>query len=149
MPRLANISNLRTEDSGLAILEEKLEGFFLPSKDQKRMLYEICGIEYKRYSRSIDCISLQVPSIDQVKTKDDFLLIEMKTTASKKVTELPYGVFFGFTENEETLFKSHDNYRLCFVHTGLKEYCFLTFDEYEQMIQRKRIQYQINFRSKD
>ena len=86
------------------------------------MLYEICGIEYKRYSRSIDCILLQVPSIHQVKTKDDFLLIEMKTTASKKVTELPYGVFFCFTENEETLFKSHDNYRLCFVHTGLKEY---------------------------
>ena len=35
-----------------------------------------------------------------------------KATATKdeKVKKLPYGVFFGFTENEENLLKTHENY---------------------------------------
>ena len=62
--------------------------------------------------------------------------------------ELPYGVFFGFTKNEEDLFKSINNYRLCIVHTILKEYILLDYDEYISLIQNKRIQYQINFKSR-
>ena len=87
-------------------------------------------------------------SIDEVKTKQDFTLVEIKTTNSSSVKELPYGVFFGFTENEENLFKLLDNYRLCIVHTGLEEYYLMDYNEYESLIQNKRIQYQISFRSK-
>ena len=91
---------------------------------------------------------MKVKTVSNVKSSDDFLLIELKKPKSQSVTKLPYGMFFGFTKNEEDLFKSMDNYRLCFVHAVLKEYCFLTFDEYQGMIQNIRIQYQINFKSK-
>ena len=72
----------------------------------------------------------------------------MKTTKAKNVTELPYGVFFGFTQNEEDLFRTQPNYRLCIVHTVLEEFCLIDFSQYESMIQNKRIQYQINFKRK-
>ena len=57
-------------------------------------------------------------------------------------------MFFGFTENEETLFKKLDNYKLCIFHTILKKHILLDYKEYESLIQNKRIQYQINFKSK-
>ena len=50
-------------------------------------------------------------------------------------------------QNAEELFKKYPNYRLCIVHTGLNEYVLLTFEEYTELIQNKRIQYQINFKS--
>ena len=78
-----------------------------------------------------------------------FLLVEIKTTSSKTVKELPYNVFFGFTKNEEDLFRSVDNYRLCIVHTVLQEHILLKYDEYKSLIQNKRVQYQINFKSKN
>ncbi|MBH49978.1 MAG: hypothetical protein CMG69_04405, partial [Candidatus Marinimicrobia bacterium] len=71
---------------------------------------------------------------------------EIKTTRSGSVTELPYGVFFGFTKNEEDLFKKINNYRLCIVHTILNKHILLTYKEYESLIQNKRVQYQINFK---
>ena len=74
-------------------------------------------------------------------------LCEVKTTKAKNVKTLPYGAFFGFTQNEEDLFKSKDNYRLCIVHTGLKEFYSMGYEEYLSLIQNKRVQYQINFRS--
>jgi hypothetical protein len=148
MGRLQNHQNLNTEESGVQILLNNVNGFYVPSSDEKRFLYDLCGIEYKKYYKSIDGIVLKVKTVSDVKSSDDFLLIEVKNTKSPSVTKLPYGMFFGFTKNEEDLFKSMDNYRLCFVHAVLKEYCFLTFDEYQGMIQNKRIQYQINFKSK-
>ena len=120
----------------------------VPTKSQKLHLYNILDIDYRKYSRSIDGVVLHVSSFDDVSSKEDFTLVEIKTTASKSVKELPYGVFFGFTKNEEDLFKTIDNYRLCIVHTKLKKYIFLTFDEYKSLIQNKRIQYQITFKSK-
>ena len=56
--------------------------------------------------------------------------------------------FFGITKNEENLFKKITNYRLCIVHVLLKKYKFVTYKEYESLIQNKRIQYQVNFRKK-
>ena len=147
MGREQNHINLRTEKEGLSVLYDKVVGFHIPSKEEKRQLYGICGIEYKRFSRSIDGVVLNVESVSDVKSREDFLLIEVKTTKSKKVKKLPYGVFFGFTQNEEELFRTQPNYRLCIVHTELEEYCFLTFEEYQGLIQNKRIQYQINFKS--
>jgi len=144
--RTQNISNLRTETKGLNILLEANRGFYIPSRDEKFKLYSICGIEFSKYSRSIDCIKLKVNSIDKIQTKEDFDFIEVKTTKDKKITNLPYGVFFGFTQNEETLFKNLSNYKLCIVHTELQEYYCMGFDEYLSLIQTKRVQFQINFK---
>lgn len=146
--RKQNLSNLRTEKKGLDVLLNSNNGFYIPSKEEKMRLYELCDINYKKYSRSVDCIKLKVDSIELVKMKSDFEFIEVKTTSDRKVKQLPYGVFFGFTQNEENLFKSISNYKLCIVHTILREYYTMGFEEYEDLIQTKRIQYQINFKTK-
>jgi len=146
--REQNIQNLKTEKLGITILKGLLGEFYVPNKSQLKKLYEIIDFDYKKYSRSVDGILLNVNSIEEIKAKEDFILLEIKTTSSKSVTELPFGVFFGFTENEEKLFKSIDNFRLCIVHTKLNQFYLLDYKEYNSMIQNKRIQYQINFKSK-
>jgi hypothetical protein len=146
--REQNIKNLTTEKVGITLLKNLLNGFNVPDKEQLKKLYEILDIDYKKYSRSIDGVLLNVNSFEEVKGKEDFMLVEIKTTSSKSVKELPYGVFFGFTKNEEDLFKSIDNYRLCMVHTVLEKFILLDYKEYVSLIQNKRIQYQINFKSK-
>ena len=75
-------------------------------------------------------------------------MIEIKTTEKKSVYELPYNVFFGITKNEENLFKKIKNYRLCIVYVILKDYKLLTYEEYDSLVQNKRIQYQVNFKKK-
>ena len=147
MLRKQNIKNLKTEKEGIIILRSLLKTFLIPTKDQRIRLYNILNIDYKKYSRSVDGVVVNVNSFDKIKTKDDFDLVEIKTTSSKNVKKLPYGVFFGFTKNEEDLFKKLDNYKLCIVHTKLNDYIMLNFEEYESLIQNKRIQYQINFKS--
>ena len=148
MARKQNLKNLKTEKDGLDVLRENLAGFVVPSSDERRLLYKMCDIDYKRYSRSVDGIVLFVDSVAKVRTTQDFQFIEVKTTRAKNVTELPYGVFFGFTQNEEYLFRTQPNYRLCIVHTVLEEFCLMDFNQYESLIQNKRIQYQINFKRK-
>lgn len=148
MKREQNIKNLNTEKVGIKILRSLIKGFDVPDKEQLKKLYSILNVEYKKYSRSVDGIILNVSSFEEIKSKEDFTLVEIKTTSSSSVKELPYGVFFGFTENEETLFKKLDNYKLCIVHTILKKHILLDYKEYESLIQNKRIQYQINFKSK-
>ena len=56
---------------------------------------------------------MHVDSFDNITTKNDFDLVEIKTTLKVKV-------FFGFTKNEEIFLL--DNYKLCIVHTKLKDY---------------------------
>ena len=148
MARKQNLKNLKTETDGLDVLHEKLAGFVVPTSEERRFLYGLCNIDYKRYSRSVDGVVLFVDSVAEVKSTEDFQFIEVKTTKAKNVTELPYGVFFGFTQNEEDLFRTQPNYRLCIVHTVLEEFCLIDFSQYESMIQNKRIQYQINFKRK-
>jgi len=147
MSRKENISNLKTEKEGISILRELMNGFMVPTKEQRQFLYKLCSIDYRKYSRSVDGIQLLVSDFHKIKSQEEFLFIEVKTTKAKNVKTLPYGAFFGFTQNEEDLFKSKDNYRLCIVHTGLKEYHSMGYEEYLSLIQNKRVQYQINFRS--
>tara|TARA_Y100000389_G_C17090370_1_gene331029 strand:- start:131 stop:577 length:447 start_codon:yes stop_codon:yes gene_type:complete len=148
MARAQNVKNLTTEKIGITILKNKLKNFIVPNKEEKEYIFNTLGIDTKKYSRSIDGVQLIVPTAFDVKGAEDCLLIEIKTTNAKNVKELPYNVFFGITKNEEDLFKEHCNYRLCIVHTGKNEFKLLTFKEYEGLIQNKRIQYQINFKSK-
>jgi hypothetical protein len=147
--RLQNMKNLKTEKEGIIILRDLVEGFLVPTEEQKMFLYDLCNIDYKKYYKSIDGIIIHTKDFDSIKSKKDFLFVEVKTTNAKTVKKLPYNVFFGFTKNEEDLFKKVENYRLCIVHVGMKEHVLLTYDEYVPLIQTKRIQYQINFKSKE
>ena len=60
-----------------------------------------------------------------------------------------YGIFFGFTKNEEDLFKRLKNYRLCFVHIDLDDYVLFDYSEYKKLISSKRVQYQITLKKDD
>ena len=147
--RPQNINNLKTEKAGIRLLRRKIDKFFVPSIEERKFLYNISGIDYKQYSRSIDGVILKASRIDEIKSPEDFLFVEIKTTNSKSVTQLPYGVFFGFTENEEQLFKTLENYRLCFVHIGLDDYVLINYDEYTRLIANKRVQYQISLKNQN
>ena len=148
MNREQNIKNLKTEKEGIKVLKSLNSNFLVPTIEERKHIYKKFKIEYSKYSRSVDGIILNVDSIDKIKSLDDFLFVEIKTTKSKSVKELPFGVFFGFTKNEEDLFESLKNYRLCIVHVILQKYYLLDHTEYLSLIQNKRIQYQINFKSK-
>ena len=148
MSREQNIKNLKTEKEGIRVLKSLNSNFLVPTTEERKHIYKKFKIDYSKYSRSVDGIILNVNSIDEIKSLDDFLFVEIKTTKSKSVKELPFGVFFGFTKNEEDLFESLKNYRLCIVHVILQEYYLLDHNEYLSLIQNKRIQYQINFKSK-
>ena len=145
--RNQNLKNLRTEKDGIKLLRKKNNNFFVPTQEQKKFLYELSGIDYKKYSRSIDGVILKTTSFEKIKSTNDFLYIEIKTTNSKSVKKLPYGVFFGFTKNEEDLFKKLNNYRLCFVHVDLDDYVLITYSEYLDLVQSKRVQYQITLKN--
>ena len=148
MSREQNIKNLKTEKEGIKVLKSLNSNFLVPTTEERKHIYKKFKIDYSKYSRSVDGIILNVDSIDEIKSLDDFLFEEIKTTKSKSVKELPFGVFFGFTKNEEDLFESLKNYRLCIVHVILQKYYLLDHTEYLSLIQNKRIQYQINFKSK-
>ena len=96
--REQNLKNLNTEKIGIQILREDIKGFMVPSKEQRKHVYELCDIDYKKYSRSIDGIIINVESFDLIESKSDFYFVEIKTTNAKNVTNLPYNVFFGFTK---------------------------------------------------
>ena len=148
MPRERNLKNLKTEKEGIQILKEKISNFHTPSSEERRHIYKVLDIDYRKYARSVDGIILNVPNISDIKTEKDVTLVEIKTTKAKNATELPYGAFFGITQNEEDLFKAKNNFRLCIVHSINKEYVLITYKKYEALIQNKRVQYQVNFKSK-
>ena len=147
--RNQNLKNLRTEKDGIKLLRNKNKNFFVPTLEQRKFLYELSGIDHKKYSRSVDGVILKTTSFETIKSTNDFLYVEIKTTKSKSVKKLPYGVFFGFTKNEEDLFKKLENYRLCFVHIDLDDYVLITYSEYLDLVQSKRVQYQITLKNND
>jgi hypothetical protein len=112
---------------------------FVPSIEERKFLYKISGIDYKKYSRSIDGVILKTSHFNKIKSSKDFLFLKIKTTNSKSVKQSPYGVFFGFTKNEEDLFKKLENNRLCFVHIDLDDYLLINYDEYIELISSKRV----------
>ena len=145
--RNQNLKNLRTEKDGIKLLRKKNKNFFVPTLEQRKFLYQLSRIDYKKYSRSVDGVILKTKSFEKIKSTNDFLYVEIKTTKSKSVKQLPYGDFFGFTKNEEDLFKKLENYRLCFVHVDLDEYILITYNEYLDLVQSKRVQYQITLKN--
>lgn len=149
MARAQNLKNLKTEKEGITILKELIPDFVVPTKEQRDFIYRQLDIDMKKYARSVDGIILHVRDVSKIRNVNDVTLVEIKSTKAKNITNLPYGVFFGITKNEEDLFRSYPNYKLCIVHSVTKEYVLLNFKEYESLIQHKRIQYQVNFKREE
>lgn len=148
MARAQNLKNLKTEKEGILILRSNVASFHVPTAEERRAVYKLLDIDYRKYSKSVDGIILKVPDLSDVQGPEDLYLVEIKTTKAKNAVNLPYGAFFGITKNEEDLFRERSNFRLCIVHTETREHYLLDFSEYESLIQNKRIQYQVNFKSK-
>ena len=148
MSRERNLQNLKTEKEGILVLKKLVPKFYVPNTEERKRLYEILDIDYSKYSRSVDGIIINTESFDQIKSSADVQLVEIKTTKAKNVTELPYGAFFGITKNEEDLFKARENFILFIVHTTYEKYILLNYSEYEKLIQNKRVQFQVNFKTK-
>ena len=149
MPRERNLKNLKTEKEGIQILKEKISNFHIPNSEERKHIYKVLDIDYRKYSRSVDGIILNVPNVNDIKSENDLTLGEIKTTKAKNITKLPYGAFFGITQNEEDLFKARNNFRLCIVHSITEDYVLIDYDQYNLLIQNKRVQYQVNFKSKE
>ena len=143
--RNQNLKNLKTEKSGIQVLKKSIKKFMVPTKEQKQFLYKLASIDYGRYWNAIDGIIYKGNSFDEIKLTNDFLFVEIKTT-NKKLKKLPYGAFFGITENEEKLLKLQKNYRLCIVHIGMQKYSMVDYKQYDSSIRNKRITYQVDFK---
>lgn len=142
-------ANYGRQQNGFDLLKAKLSGFYVPQPSEKDLLLELLGIS-KSFKQTFDAIRLHVPCFSAVQSARDFDLIELKTT-DKYLPNLPQGFFFGLTENEEMLLKVFNGkYLLCFVslHPDSTGYCLRNWNELQELIQTKRVQYQINLRTR-
>lgn len=138
-------ANRRREKRGLEFLAEAIPGFYVPTSAEKDKLLELLGIS-RSFKQTFDAIRLAVRKFSDVQSAKDFDLIEIKTT-DKYLPNLPEGFFFGLTENEEMLLKVFEGkYFLCLVslHEDSPSHGLVSWKELKQLIQNKRIQYQIN-----
>ena len=88
-----NKSNLESENKGLNMLLDEDAQLVIPTLEEKKFLLSI--LDYPNiYTRSFDLVRLNVDSFESVKSRNDFVLIEVKVT-SKKLLDFPTGFFFG------------------------------------------------------
>ena len=88
--RQQNIKNLTTEKDGIKILRRKVDKFFVPSIEERKFLYDISEIDYKKYSRSIDGVILKTSHFNKIKSL--FIVEDFK----KEITKTK--IFFKFLE---------------------------------------------------
>lgn len=134
---------------GRELLEKDMPGFYVPTKDEKKKVLQILGIS-KRFIATFDALKLNVTSFAKVENAKDFDLLEIKNSG-KYLPNLPHGFFFGLTENEEMLLKVfEDKYFLCFVCLDKRSpgVYLVGWTELKSLTQNKRVQYQINLKSK-
>lgn len=142
-------ANRRREKGGVQFLAKEIPGFYVPTSAEKDRLLKLLGIS-RSFKQTFDAIRLAVPRFSDVLSAQDFDLLEIKTTDAH-LPNLPEGFFFGMTENEEMLLKVFEGkYFLCLVclNARSKGHCLVSWRELRQLIQNKRIQYQINLRTK-
>lgn len=135
--------------AALALLSEQLPGFYTPTKLEKKKLLELMGIS-KRFAQTFDAIKMHVASFAEIQSAKDFDLLELKAT-NKHLPSMPQGFFFGMTENEEMLLKVFEGkYFLCLVcvHPKSPGFKLVDWDQLKTLTQNKRVQYQINLKSK-
>ena len=80
MGRKQNHKNLKTEKKGIQIMRQLEPRFYVPTTSEKKVLYDTLGIDYSKYSRSMDGLILKVRDISKVKSPSDVTIIEIKTS---------------------------------------------------------------------
>ena len=142
-------SNNITEKEGLDYLISSEKNFIHPDREWRKVIMEMLWVD-KKYFKSFDLILIpwhtNLEEAISLNNIADITLIELKTT-KKKLVNNPTWFFFGATENEFNLAEQlWEKYQFCFVslHEESKWYKLLTLKSLEEIIKRKRIQYQIN-----
>lgn len=141
--------NKATQIAALAFLREQMKGFYVPTKTEKTKLLDLLGVSH-RFAQTYDGIRMNVENFAEIQCAKDFDLLELKAT-NKCLPSMPQGFFFGMTENEEMLLKVfEEKYFLCLVcvHPKSSGYKLVGWDELKSLTQNKRVQYQINLKSK-
>jgi hypothetical protein len=144
-----HVASTALQRAALALLNDELPGFYVPNKTEKKKLLELMGIS-KRFAQTFDGIRMHVDNFDEIQSAKDFDLLELKAT-NKCLPNMPQGFFFGMTENEEMLLKVFDGkYFLCLVcvHPKSPGFRLVDWDQLKTLTQNKRVQYQINLKSK-
>lgn len=142
-------ANKTTQTAAVALLREQMQGFYVPTKLEKKKLLDLMGVSH-RFAQTFDGIRMNVESFAKIESAKDFDLLELKAT-NKCLPSMPQGFFFGMTENEEMLLKVfEEKYFLCLVcvHPKSSGYKLVGWDELKSLTQNKRVQYQINLKSK-
>lgn len=146
------IKNNRTERQGITFLQQTSKKFILPTLANRKQILDLLELD-RRYLRAFDLIIVK----GHDNTEPEFViddiskieLVELKTT-QKELPNLPYGFFFGATDNEfQIASKLGGQYKFCFLslHPKSPNYCLLTLEEMKPLIKNKRVQYQINFKT--
>lgn len=146
---IITLSNNKTEKQAIDYLLSIDKRFLLPTKEGRKQLLNILGLD-KKYARTFDLFILPGHTSDEseitLKDTANITLIELKTT-QKYLPQNPKGFFFGATQNEFDLAEQlGEQYKFCFIslHPDSLNYSLLTAEELENMIRNKRIQYQVN-----
>jgi len=151
-------SNKGTEKAGLSLLLTDPR-FQVPNLATKRRILELIGKTDAFGIQTFDAIMTPQPTAPVTAENVDGLfpslrLVEMKTTRKAIQNSALHGFFFGATEREYDMARTlGDHYLFAFiVLSSDNEYgrpfaVLLTLDEVERRTQKRRIQYQVNFRS--
>jgi len=147
------LNNNETEKEAIAFLINNDSSFIEPDKESRKKILNILGLN-KRFIRAFDLIQVKGHTNSEnefiINEDSEITLIEIKST-KKKLKNNPYGFFFGATENEFSIADQLGNqYKFCFVclHPETKSYVILSNSELNEIISNKRIQYQINIKTK-
>jgi len=147
------LNNNKTEKEAIEYLIKDNPSFIEPDKDSRKNILNKLGLA-KKFIRAFDLIQVQghtnLENEFVIDKDSEIILIEIKST-KKKLKNNPYGFFFGATENEFSIAEQlGDNYKFCFVclHPETKSYVLLSNNELNEIITNKRIQYQINIKTK-
>ncbi|HEU4527678.1 MAG TPA: hypothetical protein VFT80_07110 [Actinomycetota bacterium] len=153
-----SLSNKGTEREGIGLLltDPRFQDIDLLTK---RRVLELIGKPGAFGTQTFDAVMTPRPmepitltNIDDVFA--ELRLIEMKTTRKPIQNESLHGFFFGATEREYDMARTlGSRYLFAFiVLNDANEYgrpfaVLLTLDEVERRTQKRRVQYQVNFRS--
>lgn len=153
-----SLSNKGTEKEGISLLLTDAR-FQVVDLLTKRRILELIGKPGAFGTQTFDAVMTPEPTapitLDNVDSAFPTLrLIEMKTTRKSIQNESLHGFFFGATEREYEMARTlGERYLFAFIvlsdanQYGRPFAVLLTLDEVERRTQRRRIQYQVNFRS--
>jgi hypothetical protein len=148
--------NRRTENAGLAVLQQDPRMLVLPI-ELKRSLLTALGVPDAK-PQAFDAVRLPVANTlvtvgDLERELKAIQLVEMKTTRRAVRDEKLAGFFFGVTESEYNLARSlGERYLFAFVvlnsnnRFGSEFFVLLTYDQLQQRVHSQRTQYQVTLK---